>query len=155
MRRHFSEAVSPDALYYHAAIRGNQNILHLARGDIRAAGLQPVDQLIDLVGDIDAIPGGDEPCAGRITDDIWYRTRTDLRAFEIFSSVAWHRQAKKHSAKHNDKSDAHFDHSINSCASCAGSTPALVLSVRTTPSGSGIRTSRLSGCARTIRRHAM
>jgi len=70
--------------------------------------LQPVDQIINLVDDVDAVAGGDEPGPARIADDIWYRIRTDIRAFEVFDGIGRYGQATEKSPQHNDDSDPHF-----------------------------------------------
>jgi enoyl-CoA hydratase/carnithine racemase len=39
--------------------RGNQHVLHIAPRDIGVADLQPVDRLVDLAGEVDAVFGGE------------------------------------------------------------------------------------------------
>ena len=51
----------PTLAGYDAAIGSDQNILHIAPRDIGASDLQPVDCLVDLVGEIDAVFGREQP----------------------------------------------------------------------------------------------
>src|SRR5262249_43444180 len=44
---------------YDTTVRGNPHVLHIAPRDIGVADLQPVDRIVDLVGEVDAVFGGE------------------------------------------------------------------------------------------------
>ena len=57
MRRHFSEAVKPAMLAIDRAISRDHNVSELTVRNVGFLDLQLVDEIVDLVGQIDAVPG--------------------------------------------------------------------------------------------------
>jgi hypothetical protein len=68
--------------------------------------LQPVDRLIDLVGEINAVFGGEQPATRSVADEIGNRPRADFWAFESIGAVALPGRATEEHEKHEHTSDA-------------------------------------------------
>src|SRR5215470_18335413 len=73
---------------YDTTVRGNQHILHIAPRDIGVADLQPVDRIVDLVGEVDAVFGGEQAATGCVANKIRNPPRTNFRTLQIFDRVA-------------------------------------------------------------------
>src|SRR5262249_37585959 len=71
-----------------ATIGGDQDVLRIAPGDVGVSGLQSVDRLVDLVGEVDAIVGREQPTTGSVADEIGNRPRADFWTIESIGAVA-------------------------------------------------------------------
>src|SRR5262245_52702274 len=85
-------------------IGGDQGVLHLGPGNIRAGDLQRVDRLVDFVVEVDAVFGGEQSVACG-AEEIGNRPRTYFGTFEILCAVALSRRATYEHEQHKHKSD--------------------------------------------------
>src|SRR5262249_60826638 len=63
------------------------------------AGLQPVDRVIDLVGELDTVFSGDQPSTGRVADQVRNPPRTDFWTLQIVGSVGCRGRATQQDEK--------------------------------------------------------
>src|SRR5262249_28038449 len=102
----FVRGGKPRLAGHDATIGGDQDVLHVGPRDIGIRYLQTVDRLVDLVGEIDAIVGGEEPAACSVADEIGNGARTDFRTFESVSAVALPGRAGEEQREREHESDA-------------------------------------------------
>src|SRR5215471_8914085 len=69
------------------------------RGALGMAGLQPVDRVIDLVGELDTVFSGDQPSTGRVADQVRNPPRTDFWTLQIVGSVGCRGRATQQDEK--------------------------------------------------------
>jgi len=64
-------------------VRGNQHVLNIAPRNVGVADLQPVDRIVDLIGEIDSIFGGEQAATACVANKIRNPPWTNFRTFQL------------------------------------------------------------------------